>query len=863
MRLLKYPVDVAGGARLCSLVTSGDSLVCGTSDGEIIVWQAQDFAEVAFNRLAIDSLSPRSRWRANLPQDEHLIFLALSPNGSLILWTDHYVYKYPEWAIGTEDVGASTCIFQCEAPTTITDVKTDRNAIIVSTSNANRILFFRDSGSSLGEIQLKESEVPGTLITDPEGKILVALCADRSVFVFQYALNEKIWRYKLVTRLNQSVEIFPLNYNINMPPQGNMIPLINSIKNRVTPNDFSTILLDRNDNFKIAATLVTPSSQSSKVVSFSPVVYEKFNQKKNTKTRYNLLATSGSQEGTIVVWNTKRMKPLFSALRVSESPINDLIWSRDGQKLFGVSNDNVVYTFAFQTNDLGDILPEVELEKLRLENKQLPALQLLGVPLTKSIKEGEVKKDAMDKIKESFDTLIPTSENTNKRIKKTGVPASNIKGIKSKTMEFNLPSYNVPKDLKRKPKTENGEAKKLKKDLDYIDFLDTNLMLPNVAFSRVRLASPKIRLRFNHTPVDNSRMTVYVENGSGNEQKPTIITLKLKLSEGEKTQFEDFVPKFITMCAAGDNFWAFSSHDGIIYTYSDAGLRTVPPMILGAPISFLEANKKYLLCVTALGEVYTWNMDSKKLIFPKTNIYPLLSPTIRYSDDILTRAENITMCSITVTGIPLVTLSNGDGYLFDRDMASWLLVSDNWWAYGSQYWDMTNTSTNETNFNNTVREPNKWNDNEVGHIMAELQSQKTSIVNFLERKTNDELNRKGRMKNLQRFARTILMKEGYENLEEIVTLSHLENRILISMRIEETEEFCKLLSVYCFRLGELGYMERLSDVFEWLYNGGDIDSHIVPGKSRKDVLRNVIMICAENRQTQRLTNTYASMLGIV
>ena len=136
----------------------------------------------------------------------------------------------------------------------------------------------------------------------------------------------------------------------------------------------------------------------------------------------------------------------------------------------------------------------------------------------------------------------------------------------------------------------------------------------------------------------------------------------------------------------------------------------------------------------------------------------------------------------------------------------------------------------------------------------------------MERRTNDELNRKGRIKNLQRFARTILMKEGFENMEEIVTLSHLENKILISIRLEESEEFSKLMMVYCIRLSELAYMDRLDDVFQWLYNDISVsstDSTFAEKDFRMNLLKKILIACGDIRQVQRVTTRYAKEMNII
>lgn len=79
-------------------------------------------------------------------------------------------------------------------------------------------------------------------------------------------------------------------------------------------------------------------------------------------------------------------------------------------------------------------------------------------------------------------------------------------------------------------------------------------------------------------------------------------------------------------------------------------------------------------------------------------------------------------------GVPLVTLSNGDGYLFDKNMEAWLLVSDGWWAYGSQYWDTTNT----TGLSSSKANTDSFNGSEsnINEIVSDIKNDNQSIINF-------------------------------------------------------------------------------------------------------------------------------------
>lgn len=894
MRLLKYPLELRD-ERLNALASVDGRLLLLSSGGHVIVWSQKELVDTAFDRLSIDKLARKQMisvaFSASGPKGatgsapDEAYFLAGAAE-TLLIGSEHELLRMQQWE--NEGARATDTLFKCTAPRAITDVKLDTASMtaFVLCSSPNTISLINVKTNTLiATITLTKPAKPSTIVLDPSGETFSVLCADRSIHVYQY--NQK-GDYKLLREMPRYVHVEPLHYKITMPPQANYLPVINSVKGTSFATSTSaTVLLDRNKDYNVASTVVSPASNACKVLVFSPTVYEKTNTKKGTSVRYNLLATSGAKDGTILVWNTRRMKPLFNALQISETPINDMTWTDDGLTLYAVSNDNVLYTFAFLPVDLGTIVPESEVVAMRQKNKPLPPLVSKETTTTTATKEktptvktegaestvinkGDTVSDGKSTTINNVTSLVKKVGKNKTQIVKTLASNPSVKVTEGTGMEFSAPSYNVPKDLKRRVQDESTKAgtpptsKKSKRDLEPMDFLETGLLIPNASFSRIRLASPKIRLSFKYSSPLNKTLTMTVKNGSGNEQKPTVVSLQLKNNEQDEQLFQDFIPKFITMCTAGKFFWACCSDDGVLYVYSDSGKKLLPPMIMGTPISFLEANGNFLLCVTSIGELYCWDIEKQKLEFPSNSVYPVLNPSLRYSDDILTRAENITMCTITAKGVPLLTLSNGDGYMFDKLMETWLLITDSWWAYGSQYWDSTNSSIlNKTSADNNDKGNDFWNSSDVQDIVTDVKGNSNSIVNYMERKTNEELNRKGRIKNLQRFARAILMKEGYESMEEIVTLAHLENRLLVCLKLEESEEFSKLLIVYCVRLSKLGYGDRLDDVLQWLYNEGDLDNKDLGSKDRKDLLKSVLLACANIRHVQRITNSYATAIGLV
>ncbi|GME93778.1 unnamed protein product [Ambrosiozyma monospora] len=329
----------------------------------------------------------------------------------------------------------------------------------------------------------------------------------------------------------------------------------------------------------------------------------------------------------------------------------------------------------------------------------------------------------------------------------------------------------------------NQQPQRKKKELESVEFIGTVVLNPQISFSNIRITVPSVKTFLVRSLADDDSVTLEVKNGNGHESQPTRISVMKKVSSDQKRQlFVDFIPRKVHLATGAGSYWAVSTTNGQLITYTDSGRRLLPPIILGSPLSFLEIKNQYLMAVTSIGELYVWDLKQHKSTFKPTSLYPLLQPIYRSSQievsasssagnananggvntveqnglifvngELLARSENLTMCSITSNGIPIVTLSNGNGYLFNHEMNSWSLVSDSWWAFGSQYWDSTGS----------------------------LSRGADSLMGFLEANTNEEILRKGKGRFFSKISKVMLMREGYENLETVISLNHLENKITI------------------------------------------------------------------------------------
>lgn len=431
--------------------------------------------------------------------------------------------------------------------------------------------------------------------------------------------------------------------------------------------------------------------------------------------------------------------------------------------------------------------------------------------------------------------------------------SSTIGGVKTSRslMEFERPSLTVSDEVQKENKRarapdENGVTKKLKRDLDPVKFVGSVVLNPSTAFAKIRLSVPKIRHSFRVSSRSDS-FVLDIKNGQGNEAAPSRITY----FKNDLQVWSDFIPRYLQLATEGKTFWAISTIDGQILTYSHlSGKRLLPPIILGSPLSFLESHGDFLLAVTSVAEIFIWNMEKKKLhMHSPLSLASLLELNNKFQEDTLSKSDNITMCSITSSGIPLVTLSNGSGYLYNNDMGVWQTVTEAWWAFGSHYWDSI--------------ADDKSSELKSSQLVGRLEE--SSLLGLLEHKTNEELLRKGRVgrgKYFNKISKNMIMKEGFENLENTISLSHLENRILCCELLGENRDFKDFLITYVKRICELGLKAKLFEVCQQLLAANGPDDTICD-LNKRELLKEVILACTEYRDAQRILVRFGKELGMI
>jgi protein HIRA/HIR1 len=355
------------------------------------------------------------------------------------------------------------------------------------------------------------------------------------------------------------------------------------------------------------------------------------------------------------------------------------------------------------------------------------------------------------------------------------------------------------------------------------EYLRPAVVNPSLTVSQLRLAVPKLRASIART-LDPTASTTTAESKDAASKDSSDVKLEVKNATGPSVtgRFEDreparimvtkkgqpiwldFVPKSVLLVSGGSHFWAAACEDGSIYTWTPAGRRIMNALVVESQPVILESMNSWLLCITAAGQCYVWNMESLTSLHPPISLAPVLDIATTNLTSHTTKAPSITSARLNSEGRIMVTLANGDGYAYNPALFAWQRLSEVWWAVGSQYWNTMDTS--------------------IGNLDPSSKGTTVSqgVIPYLEKQTTNEMLVRGRAYFMQRLIKALLPREGYETLESSISIGHLENRLAAAMMLGSKNEFQTYLYMYARRLGPEGLKLKAEELLRGLL--GSLDS---------------------------------------
>jgi len=363
------------------------------------------------------------------------------------------------------------------------------------------------------------------------------------------------------------------------------------------------------------------------------------------------------------------------------------------------------------------------------------------------------------------------------------------------------------------------------------EFLRPAVINPSMSVSQVRLAVPKIRTHILRS-LDRGTLPTAATNGTngvdesakasediifeaqnaGASPAQTKDPAKISATKRGVTLWQDYLPRAVILVTGNKNFWSAACEDGSIYTWTPAGRRIFNALVVESQPVIIECRGWWLLCITAVGMCHVWNVKTLSSPHPPVSLAPILEIAMHSLGTHTTTAPGVTSAHLNSNGNIIVTLSNGDGYLYSPNMYVWQRLSEAWWAVGSQYWNSNDSSI--SSLQSTGVGPDLRRDGEVdkSNISA-------GIIPHLERHTTNEVLLKGRGYMLQRLIKGLLSKEGFESFESGVSIAHLENRVAAALQLGARDEFRIYLYMYAKRLGAEGMKNKVEELLRTILGG--------------------------------------------
>lgn len=299
-------------------------------------------------------------------------------------------------------------------------------------------------------------------------------------------------------------------------------------------------------------------------------------------------------------------------------------------------------------------------------------------------------------------------------------------------------------------------------------------------------------------------------------------TNEVSFVSGKQTQWLDFLPSPALALKATSFFCAVAMQDGSVNVYSHKGRRLVPAMSLGSPCSFIDGNKNTLLVVTSSGLLYSWNIKKQAINFPSVSVSPLLAPSPNHT---------IVSASVRSNGMPVINTSNGVAYSYDTSLATWVKVSERWWAEGSDAWQGRQRVTNAV--------------------------ANRGVISLIEGSVNgtpppDETSAEKK-------------RPGWWNVA--LTLGHLETKLHAARLLDSPVEYKQALLVYARRIADEGFRakgeELIKELFGPMYWRPGREEGWTPnvaGMAKRDLLKEVLTIFARSKTLTKLALDWQDVL---
>jgi protein HIRA/HIR1 len=468
--------------------------------------------------------------------------------------------------------------------------------------------------------------------------------------------------------------------------------------------------------------------------------------------------------------------------------------------------------------------------------------------------------------------LISSGPSQTSAIAKQNVPAQSMTGQQHQ-LEISQPSLALPKggmptlivgnkrpnvesqdDLPQAKRIANGTSKDTR---EAPSFLRPAAINPATTTAAVRLGIPKIQSLVTHI---NTVGIQYVFEARNPVKETSQDPVRVSLTRKGRIAWVDYIRSPVVLLVGTNHFVAAACEDGGVLIWTLTGRRFLPELVNEAVPAFFEGRETFLMSISIIGMLHVWDLRERKAVFAPVSLAPILDAA-SCAFDKLSRGANITQAGLTDQGVPIITLSNGDGCIYDKNLLSFVKLTESWWAVSSNYWNGM-SSSRATDGTQSSRNA----DNTAG---TSVLASGSGVLQALEQRTNDELVKQGRGRLLGRIVKQALTRDGFEGLESAASVAHLENRIAAALLLQSKDEYRSALMLYSRRIAaEEDHLPRVEELCRELMGPSlpiaELNPHqwesSVLGMSKRILLRECLVQMGQFRACQRITTAFTEEL---
>ncbi|CAO3610025.1 unnamed protein product [Mucor hiemalis] len=353
-------------------------------------------------------------------------------------------------------------------------------------------------------------------------------------------------------------------------------------------------------------------------------------------------------------------------------------------------------------------------------------------------------------------------------------------------------------------------------------WIDSAVAPPVVQKSVVKMGLPKVKsiLSAKVRPDDPSVVMECHNAPSSNNDKS--VKTKVVTSKKGMVLWVDYLPSAVLLMTGNQLFSAVACEDGSLNIYTPSGRRLLPPIILESTTTILQCSGQWLLCLTATGLLYTWDVLNFKSNLNGISIAPILQ-VAELESDTTHKAPSIKDIRVQQNGLPILITSLQQAFVYHLDMKVWLRISDAWYII-SEFWG----SGIQQNPITATTSP----DNPLGWLSCRM-----TISNSVDPTTKLILD----------------LANTDETTTAVVTISHIETQLAVAALLNSPSEYIEWMMYYAKKLSEENAKEKVEELCQWLMGPPYVPSElskweptIIGTLLKKDVLKQILPVLGKN-----------------